>query len=480
MQIGSVSEAGGSYFVSSLGSRRNAEPMEALLVDTTGASSEARYLRELRELGVILKPCASGACAEELLATTRPLLALVIVDGSTVPSETIARLHRHHPSPPIVAVIAAQRAAERAVLRLWQQGLVLEWYPLPLSSIRLLYMLEHRRALRRTPAVVRPQDYLVGSCPQLERALVAIRHVACRSSAPVLITGESGTGKEAVARAIHAASDRACGPFVAVNCLALSSGLAVSDLFGHERGAFTGAVERKPGRIETAHRGTLLLDEIGDLPLDLQGHLLRFLQEQVIEHVGGTRSIAVDVRVLAATHVDIEALVQDGRFRADLYFRLKGLLVHMPPLRERGPDIELLARYYLGLLVRERGLPNLDFTPDGLEAIRRHAWPGNVRELRYAIERGVVGAVGPRIDAAALGLQAAAADTERPPTLREARRALDRQMAQDALLRTHHNIQRAAQRLDISRQALYRLLHRLGLDDRVDDGRGSKRIETRP
>ncbi len=255
----------------------------------------------------------------------------------------------------------------------------------------------------------RPEN-IVGESPGLVRALEIARKVApARTS--VLITGETGTGKELVAGMIHALSPRCGREFVAVNCAAIPEGLLESELFGHERGAFTGATRRRIGRFERAHRGTLFLDEVGDMSLSTQAKILRVLQDGRVERLGGDEPVDVDVRVVAATHRDLAAEVRAGRFREDLYYRLAVVRIHLPPLRERGEDVVLLARHFARLLCADLKRPPLDFTGEALEALRRHTWPGNVRELRNAVERAVLLAEGDRITARDLGLE----DAPRPP-----------------------------------------------------------------
>ncbi len=270
-------------------------------------------------------------------------------------------------------------------------------------------LVETLRGLRATLlAPYRPEN-IVGESPGLLRALEIARKVApARTS--VLITGETGTGKELVAGLIHALSPRRGREFVAVNCAAIPEGLLESELFGHERWAFTGATRRRVGRFERAHRGTLFLDEVGDMSLATQAKILRVLQDGRIERLGGDEPIDVDVRVVAATHRDLAAEVRAGRFREDLYYRLAVVRIRLPPLRERGEDVVLLARHFARLLCADLKRPPLDFTGEALEALRRHTWPGNVRELRNAVERAVLLAEGDRITARDLGLE----DAPRP------------------------------------------------------------------
>lgn len=252
------------------------------------------------------------------------------------------------------------------------------------------------REQRSTPAA----STLVGASPAIERVRKEIRQFAA-SDAAVLITGETGTGKELAAHAVHLQSPCADGPFVAVNCAGLPPTLVSSELFGHEKGAFTGAHQRKIGRIEAARGGTVFLDEIGDFPFEIQAHLLRFLQERTIERVGACHPVAVDVRVVAATNKDLAAEVREGRFREDLYFRLHVLRLHLPPLRERGDDVELLSQHFLALFSADRRSGR--YSAPAMDALRGHDWPGNVRELMGRVRRAAITCEGAEIRPSDLG-----------------------------------------------------------------------------
>ncbi|HHJ1360787.1 TPA: sigma 54-interacting transcriptional regulator [Pseudomonas aeruginosa] len=280
------------------------------------------------------------------------------------------------------------------------------------------------------------------------------------TDSPVLIRGESGTGKELVARTLQRQSRRVDKPFVAINCGAIPEHLIQSELFGHEKGAFTGAHQRKVGRIEAADGGTLFLDEIGDLPLELQANLLRFLQEQQIERVGGSRPVEVDVRVLAATHVDLEAAIDAGTFREDLYYRLNVLQVGTAPLRERSEDLPLLANHFSRLYSLETGRRPRRFSEDALAAMAMHAWPGNVRELANRVRRGLVLAEGRQIEAQDLGLECARGDGPPLSSLEVYKLCAERQAMCDALARYGDNLSVAARMLGVSRPTFYRLLHK--------------------
>jgi DNA-binding NtrC family response regulator len=296
---------------------------------------------------------------------------------------------------------------------------------------------------------------MIGACESMQALFRSIKRMAS-TDAPVFIAGESGTGKELTAVAIHRRSSRRDAPFVAINCGAISRDLVHSELFGYERGAFTGATQRKIGRVEAANHGTLFLDEIGDLPADSQASLLRFLQERKIERLGGHELIDVDVRIISATHVDLDAAISEGRFREDLYHRLCVLRIMEPPLRERGNDIELLAFHQLGRLRRDAGRRIHGFAPDAIDAMFRHTWPGNVRELGNRIRRAVVMAEGRLISARDLELDHLAGQT--PLSLNSARENAERAAIERALLLHRGRYGEAAQDLGISRVTLYRLM----------------------
>ncbi len=310
---------------------------------------------------------------------------------------------------------------------------------------------------------------LPGKASEIIGASPSMLHIAgildryAKTDEPVLITGESGTGKELAARAIHQKSNRHAGRFVAVNCAAIPSELVASELFGYEKGAFTGALARTKGQIEHADGGTLFLDEIGDMPVNLQGHLLRFLQEGQIVRVGGREAISVDVRIVAATNVRLRQAIAEGRFREDLYYRLNILALALPPLRERHGDIEPLARHFLQQAAAQFERPIVDFTPDAVEALNNYHWPGNIRELMSVIRRTVVISNGPLISAAELiGLGERDHSFSMPATPgRPQPGSEDERLALvDALARARENITETARGLGVSRVTLYRMLHR--------------------
>jgi DNA-binding NtrC family response regulator len=309
-------------------------------------------------------------------------------------------------------------------------------------------------------------SYMVGSSPAMRRIFDQIRRFAA-SGASVLITGESGTGKELAARAIHDRSRVASGPFVAINCAALPASLISAELFGHERGAFTGAIARKVGRIELAHKGTIFLDEIGDMPVDMQAHLLRFLQERTFERVGGTKPITVEVRVIAATNMNLEDAIARGKFREDLYYRLNELPLAMPPLRERTEDILLLAKFFLKKFAQEMDRPVEGFEPAAEQAIMAHAWPGNVRELIACVRRCVITTDNRAIRTDELGLaQPSLPSATAPRSLGEVRAKTEGQLIRNALAANNFNVTRAARTLGVSRVTLYRLIEKYRIEPR--------------
>ncbi len=282
------------------------------------------------------------------------------------------------------------------------------------------------------------------------------------ANATVLLLGESGTGKEVLARGVHELSPRANKRFVAINCAAIPDTLLESELFGYEKGAFTGAAKQTIGRIEYACEGTLFLDEIGDLPMPLQAKLLRFLQERVIERLGGRGEIPVDVRVVCATHRDLAEMIREGSFREDLYYRLSEITVKIPPLRERPGDAVLLAQAFLDRYAREQGRSLKGFTADALAALEAHNWPGNVREMENLIKRATIMAEGNQITAGDLGLDADHVETP-PFNLRQARENAERLAITRALAHTDGSIAPAAELLGITRPTLYDLMAKIGL-----------------
>ena len=298
--------------------------------------------------------------------------------------------------------------------------------------------------------------------PDLLRVCRTIERVGV-TDATVLLLGESGTGKELLARGLHESSPRRRERFVAINCAAIPDNLLESELFGYEKGAFTGAGKTTPGKIETANNGTLMLDEIGDLPHNLQAKLLRFLQERVIERIGGRNEIPVNVRIVCATHQNLPQLISEGRFREDLYYRLAEIVVNIPPLRARTGDASLLAHAFVRRFAAENGRGAMSLREDALRAIEAHAWPGNVRELENCIKRAVIMADGHQITAADIGVLSGVQAAEMVLDLRNARDEAEKRVTIAALARADGNVVKAAELLGVSRPTLYDMMHRFGL-----------------
>lgn len=337
-----------------------------------------------------------------------------------------------------------------------------DYHTLPLDCDRLLITLGHAygKAVLRKQGMAQheyPGQYqMVGTSPAMRQLFNTLQKMN-GTDAPVLLTGESGTGKELAARAIHQNSSRAQNPYIAVNCAALPTHLIQSELFGYEKGAFTGAHQRKIGRIEMAAGGTIFLDEIGELPLELQVHLLRFLQDKVIERLGSTSGTYVDVRVIAATNVDLEKAVREGHFREDLYYRINVLRIKLPALRERENDVELLAKSYFDKFSRERKSIAKGFSKRAIFAIRTYHWPGNVRELVNRVRSATIMSDSRLITAADLGLEKPII-AQNANTLDHARDQAEHELIRSTLRYNGNNMAQTARQLGVSRATLYRLI----------------------
>lgn len=318
---------------------------------------------------------------------------------------------------------------------------------------------ENRRLLQNHASG--PLGAVLTRDPGMLRLLRTIEKVAS-ANVSVMILGESGTGKEVFARGLHEASNRRGERFVAINCAAIPENLLESELFGHEKGAFTGAVKQTQGKFELAHKGTLFLDEIGDLPISLQAKLLRFLQERVVERIGGREEIPVDVRVVCATHQDLKAQIVQGHFREDLFYRLAEIVIEIPPLRSRNGDASLLAHAFVQRFAAENRRGTMSLSDEAVAAIETHAWPGNIRELENSVKRAVIMAEGGRITAEDLGLAASDEDVSML-NLRQIRDEAERRAVVRVLARENGNVARTAEVLGISRPTLYDLMNRFGL-----------------
>ncbi len=374
-----------------------------------------------------------------------------------------------------VIIVSGQSDRENAVRAIGAGAYDFLCKPVDVEQLKLLlqrcvFVTGLESEYRRLQGEARPDMFegILGRNEKMQEVFKTVEKVA-KASAPVLILGESGTGKEMVANAIHRRSPFKNKPFVAINCNAIPENLIESELFGYEKGAFTGAHTQRIGLIETAAGGTLFLDEIGDLPPPVQVKLLRFLQEKRIQRVGGRQEIEVDARVLAATHVDLSKAIAEGRFREDLYFRLAVVTCKLPALRERGGDVELLAQDFLHRFGKQNGREDLSFDPQALKAIARAPWPGNVRELQNRIQRAVIMADKRRIsveDLELTGTQSDGADGLQPgggAGLKEAREQVEREMLLQALDRNGRNISAAAKDLGVSRPTIYELMNKLGI-----------------
>jgi two-component system NtrC family response regulator len=412
--------------------------------------------------------------AEAVARREQPAAALLDLglppdaEGVSEGFATLEALRRAHPDMPVV-VASGQGQRENALRAIALGAYDFAEKPVDLEVLRTvidraLRLAELEAENRRLAAAPRPSpikeivtadEGMLKVCRTVERlAGVAV---------PVLLLGESGTGKEALAHALHALGPRAGRAFVAINCAAIPENLLESELFGHERGAFTGAVRQTPGKFEVANGGTLFLDEIGEMPVPLQAKLLRVLQDQVIERVGGRAPIQVDVRIVSATNRALDALADEGGFRGDLLHRLNAVTVRIPPLRERGGDALILARWFLARFGREFDRRFRGFDPAAAEAIAAHAWPGNVRELENRIRRAALMSDGPMVTAEDLELGAGEPAPEADLDLRTARLRAERAEIERALARSQDNLAAAARLLGISRPTLYGLLETHGL-----------------
>ena len=374
--------------------------------------------------------------------------------------------------PDTKVIVASGHGARESALRAIAKG-AYDFYqkPVDIEALGLIVRralelhrieAENRQLAARSGEDNRVLGRMITAAPEMVKVARTIERVA-NTNVSVMLLGASGTGKELLARGLHDASDRAGGAFVAINCAAIPENLLESELFGHEKGAFTGAVKTTEGKIELAHGGTLFLDEVGDIPLPLQVKLLRFLQERVIERIGSRKSIAVDTRIVCATHQDLEAMIGDGRFREDLFYRLAEIVIKIPSLSERPGDAGLLARAFLTRFARDMNPAVKGFAADALAAIDAWHWPGNVRELENRVKRAVIMADGKYITAADLDL-AGTEDAGNILNLKAAREAADRAAIGRAITRTQGNISGAAKMLGISRPTLYDLIKNYGIE----------------
>ena len=443
-------------------------PLRTLLIveDDAGLQSQLRWSFE--DYHVIQATDRASALAQ--LREHSP--AVVLQDLGLPPDPagteegfaTLAEILQQAPHSKVI-VITGNGDRNNAVKSIGQGAYDFCAKPLDLEVLRLIvsrafrvHELEEENLKFHTMSTS-PLEGIVGASTAILNICRQVEKVST-SNASVLLLGETGTGKELFAKALHRLSTRRDGPFVAINCAAIPETLLEAELFGYEKGAYTGANKLTKGKIELADRGSLLLDEIGDMPLVLQAKLLRFLQDRVVERVGGRERIPVDVRVICATHQDLAAQMREGRFREDLYYRISEVVINIPPLRERHGDVVLLARYFLALSIQRHGRAIRRFTPEALRAIEAYPWRGNVRELENAINSAVIMADSGMISVKDLNLAPTEAVEVR--SLRDVRAEAEQHAIEQALAQTQDNLSQAAKLLGITRPTLYDLMNKYG------------------
>ena len=462
--------------------------MEPILLVEDKPELRAMLRKALERWGYSIEEAPDGNSAIDKVRSRRYLLVLsdLKLPGNSG-LDVLREARRFEPTLPVI-LVTAYGSVEEAVTAMKEGAFDFIQKPVDLDHLKLLLeraarqqeLLRENLLLREEYAARYGFPRIVGEHPSMKEASQLTQRVAATDST-VLLLGESGTGKELFARAIHHLSTRADHPFVALNCAAIPEGLVENELFGHERGAYTGAGARKVGKLELAHRGTLFLDEIGELPLAIQSKLLRVLEEKKFERVGGTQEIEVNVRILTATNKDLRAAVAEKAFREDLYFRIAAVPITIPPLRDRGDDVLLLAEHFLERFRREFRKPALAFSDSARSRFLTYSWPGNVRELQNAVERAAILANGPVIDAAALQLpQARPAPDQLPIGMLESQflwegpldevsqRAIahvERFKIQNALQESKWNKTRAAEKLGVSYKTLLHKIRSLGLEN---------------
>ena len=444
--------------------------------------------KALERSDYVVEEAPDGRAAIDKVRNRRYLLVLsdLKLPGNSG-LDVLREARRAEPTLPVI-IMTAYGSVDEAVTAMKEGAFDFIQKPVDLDHLKLLLeraarqqeLLRENLLLREEYAERYGFPRIVGEHPKMKEASQMVQRVAATDST-VLLLGESGSGKELFARAIHHLSPRAEQAFVALNCAAIPEGLIENELFGHERGAYTGAGARKMGKLELAHRGTLFLDEIGELPLSMQTKLLRVLEEKRFERVGGTQSIEVNVRIVTATNKDLQAAVADKSFREDLYFRISAVPITIPPLRERGDDVLLLADHFLERFRREFHKPSLKLTPEARTRLTTYSWPGNVRELQNAIERAAILANGTEIDTAALQLPSPRpGPTDLPlgmleeqfiwegPLEEVSQRAVahvERFKIENALRETKWNKTRAAEKLGVSYKTLLSKIRALGLEN---------------
>jgi two-component system NtrC family response regulator len=449
------------------------KPKLLIVEDDEGLQAQLKWAYE--DFDVILadtrETAVAAVRAEEPAVVTLDLGLPPDPDGTSEGFAVLEAIMAIKPDTKVI--VASGHGARESALRAVEEG-AYDFYqkPVDIDTLGLIVQRAYRlhqieSENRRLAEQIGDERTVLGSmitaAPEMAKVARTIERVA-PTNVSVMLLGASGTGKELLARGVHDCSVRKDGSFVAINCAAIPENLLESELFGHEKGAFTGAVKTTPGKIELAHGGTLFLDEVGDIPLPLQVKLLRFLQERTIERVGGRKAISVDTRIVCATHQDLEAMIGAGTFREDLFYRLAEIVVKVPPLSDRPGDAVLLAKHFLTRLAKEMNPQVKGFAPDALAAIDSWAWPGNVRELENRVKRAVIMADGKLVTAEDLDLTQSAADgADIALNLKAAREQADRRMIRQALARSEGNISNTAKLLGISRPTLYDLLKQYDL-----------------
>lgn len=443
----------------------SAKPKLLVVEDDDGLSRQLRWSYEDYDVTV----AADRTSAIEALRTIDPAVVTLDLglppdpDGVTEGFATLTEILRLRPETKVI--VASGHGARESALRAIALG-AWDFYQKPVDFDELglivrrafhVARLEKENSQLREEASHRPFGTIVTGAPNMLKVCQMVERVA-RTDVSVLLLGASGTGKELLARGLHASSSRAGKPFIAINCAAIPETLLEAELFGYEKGAFTGAAKTTEGKIELAQDGTLFLDEVGDIPLPLQVKLLRFLQERVIERIGGRREIPVNVRIVSATHRNLDGMIASGSFREDLFYRLSEIAVTIPSLAERDGDAVLLAHLFAKMFAKDHKMTAKSLTGDALDVIAAHNWPGNVRELENRIKRAVIMADGTRITAADLDLHIDASDADSIFNLKRVREDADRRAIRTALARAEGNITQAAKALGISRPTMYDLL----------------------
>ncbi len=450
----------------------NKKPTLLVVEDDEGLQAQLKWAYE--DFEVVIAGDREGAIAA-LRSETPAVMTLDLglppdPDGTTEGFAVLDAVMELKPDTKVI--VASGHGARESALQAIEHG-AYDFYQKPVDIdalgliVRRAFNLheieeENRRLVNHAAEDKTVLGRLITGAPEMMKVARTIERVS-KTSVSVMLLGASGTGKELLAQGLHDVSDRANGPFVAINCAAIPENLLESELFGHEKGAFTGAVKTTEGKIESANGGTLFLDEVGDIPLPLQVKLLRFLQERTIERIGGRKTISVDTRIVCATHQDVESMIGEGTFREDLFYRLAEIVIRIPSLAERYGDAVLLAKAFLKRFAKEMNPAVTGFAPDALSAIDAHDWPGNVRELENRVKRAVIMADGKLVHAEDLDFGSESEEDAEVLNLKAAREQADRRVIRHALARSEGNISSTAKLLGISRPTLYDLLKQYDL-----------------